>query len=68
MGENHTAVFALVLGEGGHAFSVQLEALRGTDVLNRMRFCFHACTLFIVIDPASVGKLRAKIANGCTRS
>jgi hypothetical protein len=68
MGENHAAIFSLVLSQGGCAFSVQLEALCGGGVLNRMRFCFHACTLFIVIDPASVGKQRVKIANGCIRS
>jgi hypothetical protein len=68
MSENHSAVFALVLGQGGHASGVQLEALRGSDVLNRMRRCFHAGTLFTVTDRASAGKQRVKIAKGCTRS
>jgi hypothetical protein len=68
MSENHTAVFALVLGQGGYAFGVQLEALCGSGVLNRRRFCFHAGTLFIEVDPASAGKQRVKIAKGCTRS
>jgi len=68
MSENHTTVFALVLGQGGHAFGMQLEALRGSGVLNRMRCCFHAGTLFIAADRASADKQRVKIANGCTRS
>jgi hypothetical protein len=68
MRENHTAVFALVLGEGSRSFGVQLEALRGGCVLNRMRLRFHAGTLFIAADRASAGKQRVKIANGCTRS
>jgi hypothetical protein len=68
MSENHSAVFALVLGQGGYAFGVQLEALRGGGVLNRRKFCFHAATLFIAADRASAGKQRVKIAKGCTRS